>query len=225
VRELPVEELSGVLDRLGITAGWEIGDAIRAARFLAPTEPPLAAPRDARHQAFQNLVVGRLAERVFRRDQFAALEREGFLIHDYHEAGENRDYGVEMRGLELPINVKVASTLFRKAWETVGLDPDDCVPISAYKAIGASERVPDLVYVDLVDFELRERVDGFMDRLEDYLAIGWHLFSWYGGRGATKAQNEYLTAPASHAKRGTLFRMTPSDRWLRARRSSYGLSR
>jgi len=71
----------------------------------------------------------------------------------------------------LPINVKVASTLFRKARTVVGLDPEDCIPISAYKAIGASERVRDLVYVDLVDFTLRQRVDAFMVRLEGSLAV------------------------------------------------------
>ena len=64
---------------------------------------------------------------------------------DLHEAGENRDYAVRRDGLELPINVKTASTLFRKAQEVVGLAPEDCIPISAYRAIGSSEHVPDLV--------------------------------------------------------------------------------
>jgi len=45
--------------------------------------------------------------------------------------------------------------------------------------------------VFLVDFDLREKVDAFMDRLEDSLGIGWHLFSWYAGRGAKKAQDRY----------------------------------
>ena len=77
----------------------------------------------------------------------------------YHESGENRDYGVQRDGLELPINVKVASTKFREAQRIVHISPDECIPISAYKAIGASEHVPDLVYVVLVDFTLREKVD------------------------------------------------------------------
>jgi hypothetical protein len=56
----------------------------------------------------------------------------------------------------------------------VGLEPVDCIPISAYKAIGASEKVPTLAYVDLVAFGLRERVDAFMDAL-DLAASGMSL--------------------------------------------------
>jgi ISXO2-like transposase domain len=138
------------------------------------------------------LIVGTIAERVFRDDHLAALEPEGFEIEDLHEAGENRDYALRKGGLELPINVKVASTLFRNAQQVVGLAPEDCIPISAYKAIGASERVPDLVYVDLVDFELRERVDDYMDGLAGSLGIGWHLLSRYGGPGVRAAEDQYL---------------------------------
>jgi hypothetical protein len=73
-----------------------------------------------------NLIVGTIAERVFREDHLAALEPDGFEVIDHHEAGENRDYGLERDGLELPVNVKVASTLFRKAKSVVGLEPENC---------------------------------------------------------------------------------------------------
>jgi hypothetical protein len=48
------------------------------------------------------------------------------------------------------------------------------------------------VYVDLVDFTLRERVDDFINALEGDLAVGWHLLSWYRGSGARKAQDRYV---------------------------------
>ena len=192
IQRLSARAVVDTLDNLGITEGWAIGDELREAAETAPNVPSLPEPNKGRNQAFQNLVVGTIAERVFREQHLAPLEADGFTVVDYHEAGENRDYGLQRDGCELPINVKVASTLFRNARTTVGLEPDDCVPISAYKAIGASEHVPTLVYVDLVDFTLRDKVDGFMDALEGDLEIGWHLFSWYGGKGAKKTQDRFI---------------------------------
>jgi len=192
IQRLSARSIVDTLDSLGITEGWAIGDELRAAAMSDPDVPALPEPNRGRNQAFQNLVVGTIAERVFREQHLAPLEADGFTVVDYHEAGENRDYGLQRDGQELPINVKVASTLFRNAKTTVGLEPEDCVPISAYKAIGASERVPTLVYVDLVDFTLRDKVDAFMDALEGDLEIGWYLFSWYGGVGAKRTQDRYI---------------------------------
>ena len=189
VRALPDEELSRTLDTLGIEPGWVVGDAIRSA---LPGMRSLDKPRKSRNQAFQNLVVGTIAERVFWEDHLKPLEAEGFTVVDYHEQGENRDFGLQRGGLELPINVKTASSVFRITQEAVGLDPQDCIPIGSYKAVGASEKVPTLVYVDLVDFTFRQRVDNYMDTLEGDLAIGWHLLSWYGGKGSYKAQDRYI---------------------------------
>jgi hypothetical protein len=191
--QLTAGQLSSALDALGIESGWEIGDDIRRSALLAPDEPCLRSPRERRNAAFENLVVGTLAERVFREQHLALLEPDGFEIEDYHESGENRDFGVQKDALELPINVKVASTMFREARRVVDLDPQDCIPLGAYKAIGASERVRELVYVFLVDFNLREHVDGFMDGLDEDLAIGWDLLSWFGGKGMKRAQDRYIS--------------------------------
>ena len=39
-----------------------------------------------------------------------------------------------------------------------------------------------------------------MDSLEGSLGIGWHLFSWFGGKGSKRAQDEYARALfAQHA--------------------------
>jgi len=192
--ELPATQLADTLDRLRIGVGWEVGDTIRDAAHASPTTPCLSGPRERRNAAFENLVVGTLAERVFRDQHLALLEPDGFKVVDYHESGENRDFGVQKEGLELPINVKVASTMFREARRVVDLDPEDCIPLGSYKAIGASERVSELVYVFLVDFQLRERVDGFMKTIDEDLAVGWDLLSWFGGRGMKRAQDRYIDA-------------------------------
>ena len=195
LRRLPTSRIVQALDELDIGTGWIVADQLRSAPAAEPgSESRLGSipAAESANQAFQNLIVGRIAERVFREQHLAPLEKLGFEILDLHETGENRDYVVEREGTQLPINVKVASTLFRKARETVGLDPTDCIPISAYKAIGASERVPDLIYVDLVDFALREKVDHFMSGLVGGPSIVWHLLSWYRGTGARKAQDQYV---------------------------------
>jgi hypothetical protein len=208
VRRLRAGDLWRALDSIGVEAGWEFGDAIRSAdpATIVLTEPTL---RD-RSQAFQNLVVGTIAERVFEEDHLNPLQSDGFAVVDYHERGENRDFGLQKDQVELPINVKTASSLFRNARTIVGLDPEDCIPISAYKALGASERVPGLIYVDLVDFTLRERVDAFVENLQGDLAIGWHLLSWYTGRGARRAQDRFVdTLFARHGS--DLKRFVPSS--------------
>jgi hypothetical protein len=194
VRHLAAEELDAALTSLGLQSGWDLGDHIQRAAIHYPREVCLPEPAARPVEAFRNLVVGRIAERVFRAQHLAPLEAEGFAVRDYHEKGENRDYAVLRDGLELPINVKVASTRFREAQRVVALEPDDCIPVGAYKAIGASERVSDLVYVFLVDFSLREKVDAFMEELDGPLAIAWHLLSWYAGRGAKRVQDGFTDA-------------------------------
>jgi hypothetical protein len=185
-RTLPRTDVEAALDYAAIESSWTVAEQIRAGvevRDLPDRKVTLIS-------AFRNQIVGRIAERVFRGRYLSQLEPD-FAVHDYHERGDNRDYGVERDGGELPINVKTASTLFRNAAK-FGLAPLDCIPISSYKALNAVDKVPDLVYVDLVDFSLRERADLAMDQLTGPLGILWDLLSWYGGGGATRAQNRYV---------------------------------
>lgn len=189
-------EYVDALDAMRVGDGWLVARTLRQRLASNDEGEPLRGleKRAKANQAFRNLVVGRIAERIFWERHLRPLEKDGFEVVDLHEAGENRDYAVRRDGFELPINVKTASTLFRKAQTVVGLAPEDCIPISAYKAIGSCERVPDLVYVDLVDFTLREKVDAFMDDLAGSPEVLWELLSWYGGAGAHRAQDEYMAA-------------------------------
>ncbi len=188
IRQLDVITLRTALDDFSITDDWSIAKNVRDGGTLAAHEA-----RNNPSQAFQNLIVGRIAEVVFREEHLQPLEEAGFSIDDLHERGENRDFAVRKDGLELPINVKTASTIFRKAKEIVGLEPSDCVPIPAYKAVAVSERVPDLVYVDLVDFSFRQRVDEFTDSLGGSGGLLWKVLAWYGGKGVRKAQDGYVS--------------------------------
>ena len=56
------------------------------------------------------------------------------------------DFTIIEKDLELPINVKNAGTRFENATSLVGIDPDDCIPIPAYKAYDAIEKEPNLLY-------------------------------------------------------------------------------
>ncbi len=192
VQTVPVSKIVDALDSHGIPDTWKLAAALRSTP-RAQIGPPPDYPRLKRESdPFRNLIVGNIAEGVFKSKHLDPLVAYGFKIESYFAKGENRDFGVQRDGLELPINVKTASTLFREAFRTVGLQPNDCIPISAYKANGAAKRVPDLIYVDLVDFALRVKADSYMASLVGDEAILFDLFSWYGGRGAKKAQDAFV---------------------------------
>ncbi len=149
-RNVPRDEILAALDEVGIADTWAPAGLLRGG-LLGDGSNLGDLPRKAKLNAgFRNQVVGRIAERVFRLRHLSRLEPR-FTIHDYHARGDNRDYGIANERVELPVNVKVASTLFRNA-RMFGLEPEDCIPISSYKALNAIRAVPDLVYVDLVDF-------------------------------------------------------------------------
>lgn len=193
VRTAPISAIVTALNEFRIPDTWEVAAELRQIPIRnGHAGPPESARGKRVSDGFRNLVVGNIAEGAFFSKHLKPLEAHGYKIVPYFERGENRDFGVQRDELELPINVKTASTLFRNAEKTVGLAPEDCIPISAYKANGATKRVPDLVYVDLVDFALRERADAYMDSLTGEEALLWDLFSWYGGKGAKKAQDAFM---------------------------------
>jgi hypothetical protein len=68
---------------------------------------------------------------------------------DYKDDREVRhsltDFTLTEGSYALPINIKNAGTRFLNAKSLVGLDPEDCIPIPAYKAYGAVEKLPSLL--------------------------------------------------------------------------------
>ncbi len=94
---------------------------------------------------------------------------------------------------ELPINIKTATTAFNRAKDLVGIEPEDCLPIPAYKANGALEEHPDLVYIITVDYKLLGILDPLLASLftRDE-AIAWRLLHDYAGAHVRSAEDEFV---------------------------------
>ncbi len=103
------------------------------------------------------------------------------------------DFTLHQDRLQLPMNVKNAGTVFMRAKELVGLEPEDCIPIPAYKAHAALERVPDLLYVVSVDYELITSIESLLPRLFDRNAtITWELLNRFSGARVRSAEDAFI---------------------------------
>lgn len=197
-RSATAGELAIALDNLKIGNEWGVAKGLRDYARLHPTVTDFGLPQGARletpNRAFRNLIVGTIAEKLVEKKCLDPLVKAGYAIEDTRLKGDFTDYILTKDGERLPINVKVASTLFRTAKTAVGLEPEDCIPLSTYKVIGAATREPDLLFVDVVDYRLRQRVDAFVDALSGDEAIVWDMLSWYGGRGVKRAQDEFVAS-------------------------------
>jgi len=101
-------------------------------------------------------------------------------------------------GEDLPVNIKNAGTPFNRARDLVGLDPEDCIPIPAYKANAAVEAVPNLLYVVSVDYDLLSVLDDMLPKLltRDEM-IAWDLLNKYAGARVRSAEDVFVTAMVS----------------------------
>ncbi len=112
-------------------------------------------------------------------------EREGQHSHV--------DFGICQGAHEVPVNVKNAGTRFERAENLVGLDPDDCLPIPTYKAYGAIEGNPNLLYVIAVDFDLVQQLNELLPALfTDEEATVWQLLNSYKGSLVRKAEDQFI---------------------------------
>jgi len=118
----------------------------------------------------------------------------GVQYRDDRESGHTlSDFTICEHDFELPINVKTAGTRFERATDLVGLDPDDCVPIPAYKAHAAVEVLPNLIYVVSVDFQLIGKLEAFLSsRLSRDEAIVWDLLNRYSGSRVREAEDLFV---------------------------------
>ncbi len=102
-------------------------------------------------QGIAQMLLGAVAERHF---EHAARELTGgrrLKIEDHRTQRSDTDYRL-LNGDDKPIfrmNIKFHGTLFRQAYEQVGLDPEDCFPLATYKIHSAMEKqkAEDLPYV------------------------------------------------------------------------------
>ena len=103
------------------------------------------------------------------------------------------DFTIEENGQELPINVKNAGTRFERAQDLVGLDPNDCVPIPAYKANAAVEAVPELLYVVSVDYSLVATLNQILPTLfAPEESKVWTLLNDYAGPQIRSGEDAFI---------------------------------
>lgn len=103
------------------------------------------------------------------------------------------DFTLQEDERRLPVNIKNAGTRFERALALVGLDPNDSIPIPAYKAYAALEAEPNLLYVVAVDYELIKRLDtelpGILDPSE---RLAWNLLNRFTGAMVRSAEDAFI---------------------------------
>ena len=103
------------------------------------------------------------------------------------------DFTIMGNDLELPVNVKNAGTRFENAATLVGLDPDDCIPIPAYKAYDAIDKEPNLIYAICIDYTLISKIErGLLTRFTAEEASVWKILSKYAGPLIRDAEDNFV---------------------------------
>jgi hypothetical protein len=131
------------------------------------------------------------------------------------------DFTINEGDCSLPINVKNAGTRFENAATLVGLDPNDCVPIPAYKAYDAIEKVPNLLYAISIDYGLIGKIEGtLLPRLtEDELHV-WQALNKYDGPLIRDAEDDFVySAVKKHWEAFSKHVSLPEFRVISARKS------
>ena len=119
--------------------------------------------------------------------------RSGLSYRDDRDSGSLVDFIVDEGRTSLPINVKTAGTRFFRASELVGLDPDDCLPIPAYKANAAVEQQGNLLYVISADYDLFSKLADMMPQvLDKNEMITWRMLNAFSGSRLKDAENRFV---------------------------------
>lgn len=132
-------------------AAREVGTtAARLTQFLESPNTVTALLRsqpedDDRRRAKQilgNLIVGKCAEITFEEIYKEHTRTTELELRDLREGRSDTDYRL-FNGRGRPvyrINIKFHGTLFRRAKEMVGLEPEDCFALATYKIDGALQK-------------------------------------------------------------------------------------
>lgn len=194
----PEEEATRLARERGVPSLKEARELLTRARdqgFLAVLKPR------TRIGSAENPVT-KLFPAAVTEERFLELAAElcdrctGLSCRDERETGHSLVDFTILNGAEsLPINVKTASTAFEKARDLVGLEPDDCIPIPVYKASGALETLPSLLYVVSVDFTLVSTLDRLLPELfSPDERIVWDLLNRFEGARLRTAEDAFVFA-------------------------------
>lgn len=178
---------------LSLTRSKEIVDGLRDADFESYLEP--RKKTGSAENPITKMFPAAVTERQFL-DQLDSL-REARPSIDYRDerfTGHTLvDFSILEAGHELPINVKNAGTRFENAGSLVGIDPDDCIPIPAYKAYDAIEKEPNLLYAICIDYTLISKIErGLLTRFSAEEASVWRVLSKYAGPLIRDAEDKFV---------------------------------
>lgn len=127
----------------------QIVSAILGQRDAAPTAEEIQRRRNRIGQ----MIVGKAAELAFE-DIYRNEGPREFALEDYRDSHNETDYRMLDSGGRpvWRINIKFFGSLFRKARENVGLEPEDCFPLATYKVYSALKKQDEehLAYIFVV---------------------------------------------------------------------------
>jgi len=178
---------------LTLTRSRETVEKLRTVDFTTLLEP--RKKTGSAENPVTKLFPAAVTERQFL-DELDRL-REARPSIDYRDERFSRhtlvDFTVLENELELPINVKNAGTRFENAGQLVGLDPDDCIPIPAYKAHDAVEKEPNLLYAISIDYTLIRKIESrLLTQFNKDEAEVWRLLNEYSGTLIRDAEDKFI---------------------------------
>ncbi len=178
---------------LSLTRSREAVKQLQSADFTSLLEP--RKKTGSAENPLTKLFPAAVTERQFV-DELDRL-REVRSSIDYRDDRANGhsllDFTILENELELPINVKNAGTRFENARQLVGLDPDDCVPVPAYKAHDAIEKEPNLLYAFSVDYTLIRKIEShLLTQFNRDEANVWRLLNEYAGTNYKDAEDKFI---------------------------------
>jgi hypothetical protein len=109
--------------------------------LFGPEQPSEDGRRFSR-QILGNLIVGRCAEITFEEIYKAHTHTTELELRDLREGRSDTDYRL-FNGRGRPVyrvNIKFHGSIFRRAKEMVGLEPEDCFALATYKIDGALQK-------------------------------------------------------------------------------------
>jgi len=186
--------------------------------FLEPREKTGSAENPV-----TKLFPAAVTERQFLDELDSLCESRRTVIYrdDRHSGHTLTDFTIEEGDFVLPINVKNAGTRFESAMSLVGLEPNDCIPIPAYKAHEAVERVPNLLYAVSVDYGLGVKIESeLLPRLtKDELHV-WEVLNKHHGPLIRSAEDHFIySAVKKHWEAFSKHVSLPAFKVISARKS------
>ncbi len=121
-------------------------------------------------------------------------EVSGLAYTDERESGHSLvDFMLRHDDNAVPVNVKNAGTRFERAEQLVGLAQSDCIPIPAYKAYGALDSAPNLIYAISVDYNLIGNLNNVLPTLLSHEeSIVWDLLLNHAGPRIRTAEDDFV---------------------------------